>query len=441
MLSTYDRAGGAENGTFALCRSYRQHGHDARLYVRYKHTTEPFVHEVDPYAQTMPWAPLCRRLESLVRARRKFRGQYRVVDALRRMALPRRWLDHLRGVEDFNYPYAWHLTEPDNGWQPDVVHAHNLHGDYFDLLALRHLSKLLPVIWTLRDTWAITGHCGGFIDCDRWRTGCGGCPDLTRHPAIQRDNTAANWQRKRQIYSQSQLAVSTPSRWLMNYVDQSMLHPWQARVIPNGVDLDVFCPGDRVQARIALGLPLDAFIGVFVSFSGAGTNPYKDFKTVRAAVQRLGTQDAPGRCLLLCVGGQPQTQSDPDVRYTGYLFDPQDLAQHYRSADVLLHAANAETFGLVVTEAMACGVAVIATGVGGIPEQVIHGKTGFLTPRGDSEAMAQWVRWLMDHPEECRHMGEAAAIHARQAFDLNRQAETFLAWLADLRAEFQEPPR
>lgn len=438
MLNTYDLAGGAEKVSFDLCRTYRQQGHDARLYVRYKRTQESFVREVDVYAQTRPWAPLCRRLETRVRARPRFRGQYRVVDALRRLALPRRGLAQWRGIEDFNYPYARRLADPDDGWQPDVIHAHNLHGDYFDLRALSHLSKQLPVLWTLHDTWAITGHCGGVIDCNRWRTGCGSCPDLARPPAIQRDATAANWQRKREIYSQSQLAVSTPSRWLLNCVEQSMLHPWQARVIHNSVDLDIYHPADRAQARAALGLPRDAFIAVFSAFSGAGSNPYKDFNTIRAAAQRLATEEASGPWLLICIGGDPQAQDGLNIRYTGYLSDPQVVARYYQGADVLLHAANADIFPLVILEAMACGTTVVATGVCGIPEQFVNGETGFVTPRGDGEAMAQQVRWLMHHPEECQRMGKAAAIHAQQSFDLKRQAETFLAWLADLRAEFRE---
>jgi glycosyltransferase involved in cell wall biosynthesis len=438
LLSTYDRAGGAEKVAFDLCRSYRQQGHDARLFVRYKRTQEPFVREVDPYAQTMPWAPICRRLEAGVRVRPSFRGQYRLVDTLRRLALPRRWLDRWRGVEDFNYPYSWRLADPDDGWQPDVIHAHNLHGDYFDPRALPRLSRRLPVVWTLHDTWAFTGHCGYFVDCERWRAGCGQCPDLGRPPAIQRDGTAANWQRKREIYTQSRLAVSTPSRWLMTCVEQSMLRPAQMRVIPYGVDPDIYHPGDRSRARAILGLPQDAFVIVFSAFSGAGTNPYKDFYTVRAATQRLRSEDASGRWLLVCIGGRVRPQDDANIRYTGYLSDPHDVARYYRSADLLLHSANAENSPLVILEAMACGAAVVATGVGGIPEQIVSGETGFVAPRGDSEAMARHVLWLMRHPDECRRMGEAGAIQARESYGLKSQVESYLAWFSDLRAEYRE---
>lgn len=436
VLSTYDRAGGAEKVAFDLCRTYQDMGHDARLFVRHKRTKKSFVFELDPYCHTTPWGGLCRRLERLVRARPSFRGQYRLVDALRRLALPRRWWDRWRGIEDFNYPATWHLLGADNGWQPDVIHAHNLHGDYFDLRALSMLSQRLPVVWTLHDTWAITGHCGYFIDCERWRTGCGRCPDLARPPAIQRDRTAFNWQRKQAIYRKSRVAVSTPSRWLMNYVEQSMLQPWQARVIPYGVDLSVYHPGDRGQERAACGIPVDAFVVVFSAFSGADANPYKDFATVRKAVQLLVGNAVSSRLHLICIGGQPRVTDDSGITYTGYLTDPTAVARYYRCADVLLHAANAENFPLVVLEALGCGTPVIATAVGGIPEQIADGETGFLVPRGDSGSMAQRILTLLNQPHLGQQMGQAAAAHAQRAFSLERQAATYLQWFNELRTEY-----
>jgi glycosyltransferase involved in cell wall biosynthesis len=281
----------------------------------------------------------------------------------------------------------------------------------------------------------LTGHCGYFIDCERWRTGCGNCPDLARPPAIRRDSTGDNWRRKQAIYRQSRLAVSTPSRWLMDCVEQSMLRPWQARVIPNGVDLDIYHPGDRVRERAALGIPQDAFVIVVSAYGGAGANPYKDFETIRSVIRRLAIESPSDTWRLICLGGQAQSQDEPNTLFTGYLSDPRQVARYYRCADVFLHAANAENHPLVILEAMACGTPVVATGVGGIPEQIVEGDTGFVTPRGDSEALVQRLHWLMQHPTEHRGMSVAAAARARQSFSLTTQAETFLTWFSALRRE------
>jgi glycosyltransferase involved in cell wall biosynthesis len=79
--------------------------------------------------------------------------------------------------------------------------------------------------------------------------------------------------------------------------------------------------------------------------------------------------------------------------------------------DVLLFPSLApESFGLVALEAMACGVPVIGSRTGGIPEAVDEGRTGFLVPPGDSEALADRMAWCLDHPSELAEMKS----HARE---------------------------
>ena len=71
----------------------------------------------------------------------------------------------------------------------DVIHIHNTHGGFLNLWAVSELSRVKPVIWTLHDEWAYTGHCACTLGCDRWRFGCGDCPDLTIYPAVSWDST------------------------------------------------------------------------------------------------------------------------------------------------------------------------------------------------------------------------------------------------------------
>src|SRR5262249_17124394 len=131
---------------------------------------------------------------------------------------PGRWLDHQLGIENFRFPGTKRLlTLADK--QPSILHLHNLHGGYFDLPILPWISQQVPTVVTLHDAWLLSGHCAHSFACEKWRTGCGECPDLTIYPEIRRDATRYNWQRKREIYSRSRLYVSTPSQWLMQKVD------------------------------------------------------------------------------------------------------------------------------------------------------------------------------------------------------------------------------
>ena len=67
--------------------------------------------------------------------------------------------------------------------EPDIVHLHNIHGYYLNLRIVRSLVKLgIPVVWTLHDGWPLTGRCAYLSGCDRWKNGCGHCPDLSYYP-------------------------------------------------------------------------------------------------------------------------------------------------------------------------------------------------------------------------------------------------------------------
>ena len=82
------------------------------------------------------------------------------------------------------------------------------------------------------------------------------------------------------------------------------------------------------------------------------------------------------------------------------------------ACDLFLLPSETESFGLAALEAMACGVPVLASAVGGLPEVVVHGETGFLTPKGDVDAMiAHGLRVLRDAALQAR-MRDAAARRA-----------------------------
>jgi glycosyltransferase involved in cell wall biosynthesis len=398
-----------------------------------KTLSDPGIFEIPNNAWRNPWARVCRTSQTSL-ANRRLHRLARLTGWLANLSELGRWYEWRRGIEDFNFPGTAHLLDLAPG-KPDVIHTHTLHGAYFDLRLLAPLSQRVPVVFTLHNEWAFTGHCACANGCNRWEIGCGSCPDLGAYPAVKRDNTSYNLRRKLDIYSRSRLFVSAPSRWLLDMALRSVLRPAivEARVIPNGIDLAIFKPGDRKVARQQLGLPQAARVALFVA-NNARSNPFKDYATMEAAVEKIAARLIKQEVIFLCLGGEGAERKigSATFRYIGYQADPAKVAQFYQASDIYLHAAKTESFGLAVSEALACGVPVVATAVGGIPEVVEDKRAGFLIPPGDSDAMAgHAIRLLEDGPMR-RKLSDWAAESARRRFDLERQVDEYLEWYREL---------
>jgi glycosyltransferase involved in cell wall biosynthesis len=406
--------------------------------------------QVIPLSHTASHRTVPPSIAQLSRWLASYEGRLRGIWRMRRwldayVAHPRNWWETCLGRDHFNFPETWSLLERLPG-PPDILHCHNLHGGwlsrggYFDLKALPELCRKIPTVMTLHDTWMLSGHCAYTLGCDRWKTGCGHCPDLSIYPAIARDGTATNWQRKRDIYAASRLYIATPSRWLLREVEQSILAPAiiQGRVIPNGVDLAHFRPGSQQTARTARGLPHDVAILLFVA-NKAKSNIFKDYGTVERCAITTAAGYPHRRVLLLVVGeqGKPVVFENGEVRFIDFQSDASTMAQYYQAADVYVHAAKSDTFPNAVLEALACGLPVVATAVDGIPEQIEENRSGFLVQAGDADAMAIHVMQLLSNERLRASMGAAAADIASRSFSIQKQVQTYLDWYEQILSSSQ----
>ena len=430
QINTLDTRGGAARVAWNLRKAYQGMGLESWMAVGKKLSDDPNVLLI-PNEQTksLPTRALLQLASTFRQFNSYIWGMKYIAGGLRRLAEPWRYWNLYRGLEDFHYPGSWHLLQM-TPKPPDIIHCHNLHGGYFDLRALPWLSHQLPVVLTLHDAWLLSGHCAHSLDCERWRSGCGECPYLDLYPSIRRDATAHNWRRKKDVFARSRLYIATPSRWLMQKVEQSILASAivEARVIPNGVDLNIFQPADQQAARATLNVPQDAKVLLFVANS-IRPNVWKDYQTIRAAVH-LMVERYKGNVMFIALGEEasPGYAGQAEIRFVPYQRDSTIVAQYYQAADVYIHAAKVDTFPNTVLEAMACGTPIVATAVSGIPEQIEDGITGFLIPPGDPQAMADRILKLLTDQELHNRIARRAAEVARERFDLDRQVKDYISW-------------
>jgi len=119
------------------------------------------------------------------------------------------------------------------------------------------------------------------------------------------------------------------------------------------------------------------------------------------------------------------------VRFLGFV-DHEEMPRHYQQADLLVLPSRRESFGLVLAEAMACGLPVVATTAGAISEVVEDGRTGILVPPGDPVALAHAITSLLDAPATMRAMGQRGRERALRKFTWRRVGEIVARCCMDL---------
>jgi glycosyltransferase involved in cell wall biosynthesis len=447
-VNTIDLGGGAARIAMNLFLDYHSLGHDSWLSVGTRKSNHCRIIEIPNDMNRSSWAEFWIKVAGLLSPwENNIRGVWRLKQFITFfIGQNKRWREKLRGHEDFDFPGSSHLFEQ-LPIRPDILHFHNLHGNYFDLRLLPWLSQQIPIVLTLHDAWLLSGHCAHSFDCERWKIGCGDCPDLNIYPAISRDATPFNWERKRRIYSQSRLYISTPCRWLMDKVTNSILASsiMEAKVIPNGVDLSVFCPGDKQMIRAKLDIPRETRVLLFAA-RGIISNKWKDYNMLKTAVSHAANACKERPFLFIALGetGAMEKIGNVMVQFVPYQDDQEVVANYYRAADIYLHATKADTFPNTILEALACGTPVIATAIGGIPEQVkslgaLQGKTvdgvwndeeatGIIIPKEDIDAMSKAINVLVENDTLRTRLSVNAITDVKKRFDLITQAAAYLDW-------------
>ncbi len=206
--------------------------------------------------------------------------------------------------------------------------------------------------------------------------------------------------------------------------------------IPCGVDLERFTPDGPADDRPSGRQRLLALVRL-VERKGVGD--------IVAALPSLPDAD------LVVAGGPPASElhHDPEATRLRTLAEELDVADQVdlrgrvererlpaliRSADAVVCVPWYEPFGMVPLEAMACGVPVVGSRVGGLIDSVVHGETGVHVPPRRPRALAAALRGLLADPERCARLGAGGARRARERYGWDRIADATLDVYEDVAA-------
>lgn len=286
----------------------------------------------------------------------------------------------------------------------DIVHAHNLHGWYFNLETLQLISEQKPIVWTLHDMWAITPHCAYAFDTE-CQNGFFPCPSRQIYPSILWPNEKYLMKQKRNYYLNTKMHLVTPSQWLADKVSQSILNDKALTIIPNGIDTDIFAPQDQKEARKKLNLPINKKIVLFIAHGGL-KNEFKGGIYVKEMAKRYMNNS---EIIFVCVGGDKECQYE-NIFERQSINNKTTLREYYSSADVLLFPSTAENFPLVILEAMACGLQIVAFDVGGVKEAIVSKEYGYLAMQKNIDDLYHGIDLLLTRSEAER---SSSRLHCR----------------------------
>jgi glycosyltransferase involved in cell wall biosynthesis len=247
----------------------------------------------------------------------------------------------------------------------DLLWFHNIAGGgkwgwSEELIAIAR--QYAPVLWTLHDMWALGEGSESYWQEDAVVEG-------ERGQEVKGEGLKGS--RVQRVCGESAkypVTITAPSQWLADL--SKKITGQECDFLPNPIDLKIFSPGDRAAARRRWGLPEDGL--VVLAGADSLADPRKGFDLLREA-----WRSARRHGVTLALFGR-HGENRPEEHYLGNLTTDEEMVAAYRAADLYVHPARMENAPCTIQESLACGTPVLAFAVGGIPEMVISGKTGFL---------------------------------------------------------------
>ncbi|MCB0207750.1 MAG: glycosyltransferase family 4 protein [Anaerolineae bacterium] len=329
------------------------------------------------------------------------------------------------GLNNTNFLSTFTVSNHPFFQEADILNFHNLHG-YFNYLALPHLTKNKPAIFTLHDMWSFTGHCTYSYDCNRWINGCGNCPYPEIHLAIQRDSTNLEWKLKTWVYKHFNGIVVAPSQWLTKLAQQSILNCLPIYHIPYGIDTTAYHPLNPDQCRNELGIPKDKYV---LMFSAANLDDFrKGGDLLLGALSNL-PESIKNETVLLTVGAIGKNLfklTEIETLNLGYLTEDRQKAVAYSAADLFILPSRADNLPIVLQESMSCGTPMVAFNIGGVSDLVHSGVTGYLAEPEQASDMCNGIIRLLEDKQLRKQMEQNCRDLILKEYTLDLQAQRYI---------------
>ena len=371
IVNTSDRSGGAAVAANRLMMALNNHGVKVKMLVRDK-ISDSLTIVALPKSPLLHWNFLWERF--VIYCRLHFSRK------------------HLFEIDLANT--GSDITRLPEFQEADVIHLHWINQGMLSLGTIRKILRSgKPVVWTMHDIWPATGLCHVTLGCRYFTSVCHQCR-LLPGGGSDNDLSTSVWRKKERMLDGESIFFVACSRWLAGEAKASgLLKGQKITSIPNPIDIHVYKPGDRMEARRRLGLKEDRQYILFAS--QRATNENKGMDYLIEACRQL--HDLP-QVTVLILGGHAEEvapQLSLDAVPLGYVNDERRIVEIYQAADVFVLPSLSENLPNTIMEAMACGLPCVGFRVGGIPEEIDHKRNGYVAEYRNACDLANGIRWVL----------------------------------------------
>ncbi len=386
-INVADKTGGASIACARLCEAMRSAGYDSEMLVVDKAGSKMYVHKAVEGPSSLWHRMLCR--------------------------MHRRILKRIDPAGSFSLMRFGHrLYNMEEVRDADVVFLHWVNDN---MLSLRGVERILrlgkPVFWFMHDMFPVTGGCHYSMGCDGYERDCSECPVIGRDSC----RAIACRQLKKKIRHWSKyanLGFATPSEWLAGCVRKSRIaEGHQVYVTPNVIDTTLY---RRLPIDCKQVFGLNPNKKTIMLGAASLDSVYKGMRHMRECLELLDPERFEG--LVVGEGSDDLVKGLPiRIVCTGFLSDDISRVLAYNACDTFVISSMAENYPNMVLEAMACGIPCVGYGTGGIPELIVNGVSGYITPARTPEELVKGIEYLFADEIRYRRLSE----NARRQIDEN----------------------
>jgi glycosyltransferase involved in cell wall biosynthesis len=327
-------------------------------------------------------------------------------------------------LQNIFFPDWITLTKNEHFLNADIVHFHLLHNASFNLSLLPLLTKLKPSVWTLHDPWALTGHCIHPFDCERWKIGCGDCPNLETEFRLKDDTSALNWEIKKDLVHNSEIDIIVASKWMLNLVENSpIFNKKNIHLVPFGLDLNLFKPQSSEDAKQSLGVTRG---NIVIGFR-ASQWKLKGLSYVKDTLNKLRAKKPITLVTFNEKGLMDEFKNRYQVIDLGWVDDEIKLVQAYNATDIFLMPSLAEAFGMMAMETMACGKPSIVFDGTALTEVIHHPQGGIAVSKGNTDKLTSELEDLINNENKRKIIGENAFKLAQAYYNKDRYVNDIIS--------------